>query len=967
MQANTNFKLHNNNSEKRMYQSSQEIIEKEGYWLNTLLNAVVDSWIVKDKDGRWVIANDSAQNLFGLQGIDYRGKTDVELAEYGDLNCETFLNSEVSDLAVWQEKKPICNEQEILLADGSNKIFEIKKIPLFSLEGNPQAIVVMLRDITEHKQTQKLIQEYRHYHLEQREDRAVKLELPERQINNQNIELQKQRKKGIASFRMRRLGQKFCCTVFNSNPELQLKKGLIKKIVRSLPVILYFFDLAKQKYIYLNEEIENILGYPTEDIKIFKQNFIQNIIHQEDVPKLGENYRRLAQAVDGEIIQTAYRVRHANGEWRWLGNRERVFSRTAEGLPDLIVGMAEDITEQQAALSDRKQIEQEWNEREERLRNLINSAPFLLWTTDSNGLCNFLNQGWLDFTGRSLEEELGHGWMKNIHSEDVQFYKDTYFSAIANRQCFEIVYRLKRYDGEYRWILDKGTPWFNKTGVFEGYIGSCFDITKQKQAQEALGENEERFRQMAENINEVFWLANAELNQFFYISPACEKIWGINCEKLYENPWLWLENIYAEDRENAIAYINKLLIENEDKHYQQEYRIRRSDGSISWICDRAFPIRDRSGQIYRLAGIAQDITERKLAEEAIRHQTEKERVVAAITQRIRRTLNLEEILNIAVSEVQQLFGCDRILIYRVWPEGTGSVVTEAVVPGREAILGITFPEEVFPRDYHQLYCQGRVRAISDVQNSTIAPCLADFLRELEVKAKLVVPLIHGEELWGLLIAHQCSGPRDWQPFEISLMQQLANQLAIAIQQASLFEQLEMANQELHRLACLDGLTQVANRRSFDEYMQREWRRLCREKAPLALILCDIDYFKNYNDTYGHPAGDECLKKVANAIQKSVKRPADFVARYGGEEFAIVLPNTNAEGAMKVAEKIRSYVTELEIDHGASLVSKYITLSLGVAVTVPTITYSLKQLIYLADLGLYEAKSQGRNRAVLKSS
>lgn len=958
MQANTNFKLQNTNCQKLMCQTPEEILEKEEYWLNTLLNAVVDIWIFKDKDGRWVSANDSARIFFGLQEIDYRGKTDVELAEYKELSSRAYFNSEVSDLAVWQEKKPICSEQEMVLADGSHKVFEIKKIPLFSSDGNPQAIVVVWRDVTEYKQVQQLIDKYRHYHIEEREYQSVELQAPERQLNSNNIVLGKQRRKEITGYPMNRLGQQGCRNIFNGQPELNSKQDLIVKIANAIPNILYLFDLDKENFIYINEQIEVTLGYATEDIKNSQQNFLYNIIHCEDLPKLLENYRRLARSEDGEIIEAEYRVKHANGEWRWLVNREKIFSRIGEGLPYLIVGTAEDIT-------DRKRMEQTWKESEERFRHLINSAPFLLWTTDTNGLCNFLNQGWLDFTGRTLEEELGYGWMKNIHSEDIEFCKDTYFSAIANRQCFEIIYRLKRYDGEYRWILDKGTPWFNKDGGFEGYIGSCFDITKQKQAQQALGENEERFRQMAENIHEVFWLANADLNQFLYISPACENIWGINCEKLYENPLLWLDNIYVEDRENVIAKINKLLITNEDKQYQQEYRILRSDGSISWICDRAFPIRDQSGQIYRLAGIAQDITERKLAEEAIRHQTEKERVVAAITQRIRRTLNLEEILNIAVSEVQQLFGCDRILIYRIWPEGTGSVVTEAVVPNCEAILGINFPEEVFPHEYHQLYCQGRIRAISDVQNTKIAPCLVDFLRELEVKAKLVVPLIHGKELWGLLIAHQCSAPRDWQPFEISLMQQLANQLAIAIQQASLFEKLEMANQELHRLASLDGLTQVANRRSFDEYMQREWRRLFRDQAPLAMILCDIDYFKNYNDTYGHQAGDECLKKVANALKKSLKRPADFVARYGGEEFAIVLPNTSTEGAMKVAERIHSYVRELHIDHNASLVNKYITVSLGVAVTVPTLKYSLEQLIYTADLGLYEAKSQGRNRAILR--
>ena len=123
----------------------------------------------------------------------------------------------------------------------------------------------------------------------------------------------------------------------------------------------------------------------------------------------------------------------------------------------------------------------------------------------------------------------------------------------------------------------------------------------------------------------------------------------------------------------------------------------------------------------------------------------------------------------------------------------------------------------------------------------------------------------------------------------------------------LTEQLEIANRELERLASLDGLSQIANRRCFDQQLAQEWKRLQREQLPLSLILCDIDFFKVYNDTYGHQAGDECLRQVAYTIHQAVRRPADFTARYGGEEFAVILPNTEATGAVRVAEKIRAQV------------------------------------------------------------
>jgi diguanylate cyclase (GGDEF)-like protein len=186
-----------------------------------------------------------------------------------------------------------------------------------------------------------------------------------------------------------------------------------------------------------------------------------------------------------------------------------------------------------------------------------------------------------------------------------------------------------------------------------------------------------------------------------------------------------------------------------------------------------------------------------------------------------------------------------------------------------------------------------------------------------------------------------------------------------IQQSHLYKELEAANQKLRRLASLDGLTQVANRRLFDERFEKEWLRLAREQASLSLIMCDVDFFKAYNDTYGHQAGDECLQQVARAITESVRRPADLVARYGGEEFAVILPNTESAGAVLVAESIRKRVQALAIVHATSTASKYITLSLGVASVIPLPSSLSATLILAADKALYQAKASGRDAVVLR--
>jgi diguanylate cyclase (GGDEF)-like protein len=179
------------------------------------------------------------------------------------------------------------------------------------------------------------------------------------------------------------------------------------------------------------------------------------------------------------------------------------------------------------------------------------------------------------------------------------------------------------------------------------------------------------------------------------------------------------------------------------------------------------------------------------------------------------------------------------------------------------------------------------------------------------------------------------------------------------------EMLRKANRELYRLATTDALTGIPNRRSFDEYLDREWRRMVREAAPLSLILCDIDLFKDYNDLYGHQEGDACLQAVARAIQGGAVRPGDFVARYGGEEFVVVMPSTPAKGALHIAEGIRKAVHRLGLPHGSSDVDDVVTLSLGVSSTLPSREKKPEDLLQAADAALYDAKHQGRNRTILK--
>ncbi len=188
-----------------------------------------------------------------------------------------------------------------------------------------------------------------------------------------------------------------------------------------------------------------------------------------------------------------------------------------------------------------------------------------------------------------------------------------------------------------------------------------------------------------------------------------------------------------------------------------------------------------------------------------------------------------------------------------------------------------------------------------------------------------------------------------------------NDVSIAIKKERLLrEQAE----SLRGLAFVDGLTGIANRRRMDEYLADEFKRAARNNAPLSVIMMDIDYFKQFNDSYGHQSGDFCLQRVANAIKATLRRPADMVARYGGEEFALILPDTSFAGASSLAEEIRKHVENLTIPHESSNVANHITLSLGISNVQSYANTSSETLLLQADKALYQAKSRGRNQVVV---
>ncbi|NET87281.1 MAG: diguanylate cyclase [Kamptonema sp. SIO1D9] len=419
---------------------------------------------------------------------------------------------------------------------------------------------------------------------------------------------------------------------------------------------------------------------------------------------------------------------------------------------------------------------------------------------------------------------------------------------------------------------------------------------------------------------------------------------------------------HPDDLKMDKLYLEQLL-SNQRENLRLSRRYLRKNRSLVWVNFHLSLARQKSGKPVYFVVTIEDISDRQRTEEKLRHQAAQERLLSKITRQISSSLNFDEIINTAVAEVRQFLQADRIIIFRFAADGSGMVTHESVTSETMKIQNSCIVDPCFQKNYLRQYQEGRVKAVNDIYNAGLSRCYIEMLEKFQVKAHIVVPILQQEELWGLLIVHQCSEPRKWQPREVMLLLEISAQMGIASQQAELYQRLAAANRELRRIAHSDGLTGLANRRCFDSYLELEWRRSHRQRASLSIILCDIDYFKLYNDTYGHQAGDDCLQKVASAIADTVKRPADLVARYGGEEFVIILPNTTVEGALKVAKNIHDAVKSLAIPHLKSEVSEFVTLSLGVAATIPKLALSPDTLVAAADDALYQAKSAGRSRAV----
>jgi diguanylate cyclase (GGDEF)-like protein/PAS domain S-box-containing protein len=659
----------------------------------------------------------------------------------------------------------------------------------------------------------------------------------------------------------------------------------------------------------------------------------------------------------------------------------------------------------------RCQLEKQLHATEQWLTSTLKSIGDGTIATDQEGCITFMNPVAESITGWRESETIGKSVNQVLnlyHSQTELAIKNPLLVAMQQGNPVQLPeqYLLRTKQGIERLIDHVATPIRDTFGQVQGGVIVFRDVTERQRMQYALQESEARFQKLAANLPGVIYRMLHRLDgsvECLYLSPCFKTLFEMDLESFEEGRNSILAAIHPDDASSFQQALDVMV--QTLQPYTWEGRILVPSGQIKWIQTINSSSRQVNGEII-CDGLIVDISERQAAlcerkqtEQALQRQMQHERLLAEITQQIYKSLDLNEILTTVVTKVRQILQVDRALIFQFNRDRSGVVIQESVDSAYPATLGVSFSSQYCSVDKYEFYLQGHSYVISNTTQEMESDCLRELMQQLAIKSKVVIPIIqllehpapqltsldtpiiqleesqnttriHQEsqtrKLWGLLVVHGCRDYREWKNEEVELLRHISHHLAIALQQSELYQKLQQANQQLECLVITDGLTQVANRRRFDEYIKQQWNQLAREKSPISLILCDIDSFKSYNDTYGHPTGDGCLVQIAQAINHSIKRPADLVTRYGGEEFAIILPHTDETGAIHVAITVQNQVRQLQIEHLASNVENYVTLSMGIACTIASHNSSPQNLIAAADQALYQAKQQGRDRYCIKT-
>lgn len=386
---------------------------------------------------------------------------------------------------------------------------------------------------------------------------------------------------------------------------LEESEQRFRQMAENIGEVFYVRNLRAPAVEYVSPVYEEVWGRSCQSL-YENQDSLLEAVHPEDRQRVKQAVARIQT---GELLDEEYRIVRPDGSIRWV--RDRAFP-VFDGPGNVIrvTGIAEDITP-------RREAESLLRESEVRFRTVTDSAPVLMWMSGPDKLCTFVNKTWLDFTGRTAGQELGRGWTESVHADDLASALKTYDEAHDARRPFTMQYRLRGRDGLYRWVADRGVPRFNADGTFAGYIGSCADITEQHLAEEALRQSEERFRQVAENVGDFIWEVDAT-GLYTYTSRSVEKILGYKSDELVGKMHFY--DLFAPDaREKLKTAVFHAFAEKQSFRTFSHQNVRK-EGTRVLLETSGAPILDASGNLLGYRGADTDVTDRKVAEDAL-HQS----------------------------------------------------------------------------------------------------------------------------------------------------------------------------------------------------------------------------------------------------------------------------------------------------------------------------------------------------------
>jgi PAS domain S-box-containing protein len=538
--------------------------------------------------------------------------------------------------------------------------------------------------------------------------------------------------------------------------------------LRSVAMGIWDWNIQAQ-HLTWDDRMFEIYGIQADDFT-GQVEYWRDILHPDDREA---TLAKIQQALTGvcEFVDQ-FRIVQPTGEVRWI-DAHSLIQRDAQGKITHMVGTNLDVTERITAEQERQTLLQELTN----FKSAIDQAAIVV-ITDTDGTILYANDRFCERSGYTLAEVIGqtHRLVKSGYHPP-EFFGELWETIRQGRVWRgEVCNRTKT--GEPYWMDTTVVPFLDDQGAPVQYLAIRFDITARKAAEVEIQ------RQLAAIEAAIDGIGVLQGDTYIAVNDAHLTLFGFTeSSELIGQSWHMLYE--ASEIRRFEREVFPVL--GRDRAWKGEAIAKRTDGS-TFVEELSLTLTAEN----LLICVCRDVTERKQAERIVRQQAQKDHLLASITQQMRSSLSLADVLNTTVQEVHQVLQCSRVLVYRVFPWGNGAAIAESALPGWSRLLDREFPEEVFPKENYDRYVQGRVFALHDrdAQPQQVLPCLVEFLTEIQVRAKLVVPIVQQDSLWGLIIAHQCDRPRAWQTWEIDLLRKIGDQLAIAIQQADLFEQVQ---------------------------------------------------------------------------------------------------------------------------------------------------------------------------------